>query len=303
MVTTTPRHDQTAASGSIQCVICDRHNSEFDNLCSRCMAPAELTRSVQRRGAPARFMAVLGESAAGKTVYLGMLLDILSKGYKNLRGFPNGTFSVTVQQQTMTALQDRLFPEKTASEADQWRWVHCEVTTEERRNEFLDIITPDFAGEAIALEVETPGTYPTIRAVVRKACSLLVLVDSQRARDAGRDEDYFGLKLATYIANLNSEENEGRGQKKVPMPIAILFTKSDTCPEAEEDPARFAASNLPGLANFCERNFANHCFFATGVAGGTATVTSDHGFRLRIPLHVEPHGVIEPLEWIMRHLG
>lgn len=289
-------------AGTVQCVICDRHNSEFDNLCTRCMAPAELTRSVQRRGAPPRFLAVLGESASGKTVYLGVLLDILSKGFKNLRGFPNGAFSVTVQQQTMTALQDRLFPEKTASEADQWRWVHCEVTSEERRNEFLDVITPDFAGEAIALEVETPGTYPTIRSVVRKASSLMLLVDSQRARDCGRDEDYFGLKLATYIANLHGADANGKGRKKIDMPIVVLFTKADTCPEATDDPVKFAQSNLPGLANFCDRNFSNYSFFATGIVGGTATVTSEHGFRLRIPLHVEPHGVVEPLEWIMDRL-
>lgn len=287
-------------AGTLQCVICDRHNSEYENYCGRCMAPAELTKSVKRRGAPPRFLAVLGESAAGKTVYLGMLLDILSKGYRNLRGFPNGSFSVTVQQQTMTALQDRLFPEKTASEADQWRWVHCEVNTEEKRNEFLDVITPDFAGEAIALEVEEPGTYPTIRSVVKKAASLIVLIDSQRARDAGRDEDYFGLKLATYIAN--NQSGSGKRQKKLSLPLAILFSKADVCPDVRENPDEFARAHLPGLANYCDRHFDHFKFFATGIAGGTATVSSAHGFRLQIPLHVEPHGVVEPLEWIMKHL-
>ncbi len=289
------------SSGSLQCVICDRVNSEFDNFCGRCMAPAELTRSVLRRAAPAKFLAVLGESAAGKTVYLGMLLDILSKGCHGLRGFPNGAFSVAVQQQTMTALQDRLFPEKTASEADHWRWVHCEVSAESKANQFLDIVTPDFAGEAIALEVEQPGTYPTIRSVVRKSSPLLVLIDSQRARDAGREEDYFGLKLASYIAAVHSQQNKKRG-KKLQIPIVILFTKSDVCPEARENPTKFAAANLPGLANYCERHFANHAFFSAGIVGSTATVLSDHGFRMQIPLHIEPQGVIEPLNWIMKQL-
>jgi len=288
-------------SGSQQCVICDRVNSEFENICGRCMAPAELTRSVQRRGAPARFVAVLGESAAGKTVYLGMLLDILSKGCRGLRGFPNGSFSVAVQQSTMTALQDRLFPEKTASEADNWRWVHCEVSRDGKSNQYLDVITPDFAGEAIALEVEQPGTYPTIRAMVKKAASLLVLIDSQRARDAGREEDYFALKLGSYISTVNNSARGKRG-RKVDIPVVILFSKDDTCPEARENPAQFAAAHLPGLANFCDRHFSKYAFFSSGVVGSSATVTSDHGFRMQIPMHIEPHGIVEPLEWIMKHL-
>lgn len=287
--------------GTLQCVICDRCNPEYDKICGRCMAPAELTRSVRQRGTSPRFLGVLGESASGKTVYLGMLLDMLSKGHNGLRGFPNGSFSVTVQQQTVTALQDRLFPEKTASEADQWRWVHCEITAEKKRNDYLDLVTPDFAGEAIALEVEQPGTYPTIRAVVRKAASLMVLIDSLRVRDEGREEDYFALKLATYIAHLQNKSSS-RWRRKLALPLAILFTKADACPEARDNPGAFARANLPSLANYCQRHFAHYNFFATGVVGGTATVTSEHGFRLQIPLHVEPHGVVEPLEWILQHL-
>jgi len=301
MIAANTKSEHEKGSGAVQCVICDRYNSEYDAICGRCMAPAELTRSVKRRGAPPRLLTVLGESAAGKTVYLGMLLDMLSRGCKKLRGFPNGSFSVTVQQQTMTALRDRLFPEKTVSEADQWRWVHCEVNTEEKRNDFVDVVTPDFAGEAIALEVEQPGTYPTIRAVVRKASSLMVLIDSQRARDEGREEDYFGLKLASYIANLR-EKSSGKWRKKLPTPVAILFTKADACPDVRDNAAQFAEANLPGLTNFCHRHFAHYAFFATSVVGGTATVTSEHGFHLQIPLHVEPQGVVEPLEWIMQRL-
>ncbi|MFQ5730755.1 MAG: hypothetical protein ACE5KM_02250 [Planctomycetaceae bacterium] len=298
MVAANPQTQTTA--GSVQCAICDRVNSEFENFCGRCMAPAELTRSILRRGAPAKFLAVLGESAAGKTVYLGMLLDMLSKGCRGLRGFPNGAFSVSVQQETMTALQDRLFPEKTASEADNWKWVHCEVTADGKSNAFLDLVTPDFAGEAIALEVETPGTYPTIRSMVKKASSLLVLIDSQRARDAGRDEDYFALKLASYIASAKS--NSTKQGQKIELPVVILFTKSDTCPEARDNPAEFAKANLPGLANYCERHFGTYAFFSSGIVGSTATIVSDHGFRMQIPLHVEPNGVVEPLEWIMKHV-
>ena len=299
MVTANPK--PATDSDAVLCVICDRVIMDYDSFCSRCMAPSELTHSVIRRGVPARFVAVLGKSDAGKTVYLGMLLDMLSKGHRGLRGFPNGSFSVAVQQQTMTALQDRLFPEKTASEADNWNWVHCEVKKEGRSSQYLDIITPDFAGEAIALEVEQPGSYPTIRAMVRKAAALLVLIDSQRTRDEGREEDYFGLKLASYISNVNAGV-KGKREKKLGIPVVILFTKADTCPEAHANPAQFAAANLPGLTNYCERHFEKYAFFSSGIVGSTATVISNQGFRMQIPLHIEPRGVIEPLEWIMKHL-
>ncbi|GAB4154516.1 MAG: hypothetical protein Tsb009_31160 [Planctomycetaceae bacterium] len=256
---------------------------------------------MESRGEPANFISVLGASGAGKTVFLGFLLDILTKGTRGLKGLPNGAFSVGVQQQTITALQHRRFPEKTPSESDSWQWVHCEVTHEKRPKDFFDIVTPDFAGEAIAMEVERPKTYPTIRTVARQSKGLLILFDSQRVRDAGRDEDFFAMKLASYLASLQGKNGSPRW-RKLKTPVAIVFTKADSCPEAVENPAEFAAANMPGLVQACERSFGNHRFFASGVVGSSVTVTDEFGCRVLVPLHIEPHGIIEPLEWIMQML-
>jgi hypothetical protein len=99
----------------LTCAICATRNPVKEACCEHCMAPLELSRSIAARGAPPRFLSVLGASGAGKTVYLGMLLDILSKGYRGLHGFANGPFSVAVQQETIAALQSQRFPELPAA--------------------------------------------------------------------------------------------------------------------------------------------------------------------------------------------
>lgn len=289
-------------SGSkVSCVCCGTKNDDHGGYCSNCMAPVELSRTVISRGTPAQFLTVLGASAAGKTVYLGMLLDILSQGARGLRGLPNGAFSVNVQQQTISALQNRRFPEKTPNEADNWRWVHCEITRERRKKRPVDLITPDFAGEAIAVELEHHGTFETIRTAVSRSHAMMLLIDSQRVRDQGRDEDYFAMKLASYISNLHAPSS-WRLRKQLALPIAVILTKSDSCPEALADPTAFAQAHLPGFVNYCNRNFRRYRFFAAGVVGSSATVMNSRGQRLRIPLHVQPQGVIEPLEWVIKQL-
>ena len=194
MVVKTP--ESNAPVSKVSCACCGEETVNRGGYCGFCYVPLEVSRSVESRGEPAKFISVLGASGAGKTVYLGFLLDILTKGTRDLRGLPNGAFSVAVQQQTITALQHRRFPEKTPSESDSWQWVHCEITQKKKPKEFFDLVTPDFAGEAIAMEIERPKSYPTIRTVARKSEALLILFDSQRVRDAGRDEDFFGMKLA-----------------------------------------------------------------------------------------------------------
>ena len=147
------------------------------------------------------FVSVLGPSNAGKTVYLGLLLDILSKGSEEFRGTATSAFSVDLLEQVVTALERRSFPEKTPSEADAWKWLHCQISIAEKKStRNVDLISPDFAGEAIAMEVNQAGIFPAIQHVVRKSSGLMILCDSMRVRDAGSGEDLFAMKLASYIA-------------------------------------------------------------------------------------------------------
>ena len=211
----------------------------------------------------------------------------------------SGTVSAAIQADTMAALEGRRFPEKTASEADGWQWVHCEVHPQKQRKDYMDIVTPDFAGEAVAMEVEQPGTYPAIQCVVAQSRGLLVLCDSMRGSEAPLNEDIFAMKLASYVYSLHDRDGKGKQRHKAKLPIAIVLTKCDQCPEAWQNPGKFAESNLPRLSQFCEHSFEHYRFFAASVVSGTATMLDGYGLRRQVPLHVEPRGVIEPLEWIM----
>jgi len=293
--------DRLAQIGSLRCIICGSDNTAEGPRCFQCLSPLALSRSVATRGTSSKFLTVLGASGAGKTVYLGMLLDILSKGSQNLRGIPNGSFSVSVQQETVLAFQAQRFPQKTASEADRWNWIHCELLDAANPKACIDLVTPDLAGEAISLEVEQAGTFNTIQSVARRSSGFLVLIDSLHARDGGREEDLCAMKLFSYVCNLHGNAATGR-RASVKLPFAIVLTKCDLCPEVEENPTKFANDNLPGLSLLCERNLQQYKFFATGIVGASATIMDDRGFRMRIPLHIEPRGVVEPIRWIMKQM-
>ncbi len=298
---TTATKTPPARSKDIACACCERSFSQQNLYCPTCHAPAEVSSVVRERGTPPRFLTLLGPSGAGKTVYLGMLLDMLAQGTCSLRGLPNGPFSLAVQQETIRALEKQRFPEKTPSEADQWRWVHCEVAPAKRPKRIVDIVTPDLAGEAIALELERENTFPVIRSVIGKSGGLLVLFDSAQAREDGRTEDIFAMKLVSYLANTFRAEGP-LSWRKSRIPIAIIYTKADSCPEAMEDPHGFAKATMPGLVQGCERHFGKYQFFASGVVGSYALGVDGYGRRQHMPLHVEPRGIIEPLEWLMEQI-
>ena len=286
---------------SLLCVTCGNRVVDCGTgACSMCHTPLEVSRSVAKRKRPCRFVTVIGASGAGKTVYLGMLLDMLSQGHTELRCIPNGAFSVSVQQQTISALQQRRFPEKTAAESDQWNWVHCEAYHAKKPKQAIDIVTPDLAGESIALEMNQPGTYPSIKHALRNSNGIVMLFDSTSVRDNGRSEDMFGMKLVSYVASLQADKANRRG--KITTPVAITFTKSDCCREASDAPEQFAHANMSGLVQSCKSRLLNHQFFAASVVGSTTSILDEHGARVQIPLHVEPHGVIAPFRWIMQNI-
>ena len=285
----------------IFCVTCGTQLVDSGQGCPRCHTPIKVSKSVARQGNVGKLVSVLGASGAGKTVYLGMLLDMRSKGYDGIRGLPNGGFSLEIQDQTIKALEHRRFPQKTPSEPDKWKWIHCEAFDERKPKRRVEIITPDVAGEVLAMELEQTNSSSSIRSLMLNSDSMIVLLDSQRIRDDGRSEDMFAVKLITYVASLNtSSKNERR--KKVRLPIAFVLTKADMCPDAEHDVRTFAKANLPGLFQFCEQRLQSYEFFSASVVGSTAQAKDRYGSRLQVPLHIQPRGIVEPLEWIISRL-
>jgi hypothetical protein len=244
-----------------------------------------------------QMIATIGSSGAGKTVYLGILMDMLSRRPDRMQLLARGAFSVSLQQLTVSALARCEFPYKTPSEPDRWNWVHCQVKSRKRK-QHIELIMPDMAGEALLEEIEHPRTYPVIHSFLSKCAGAIVLVDARDLKSGTGDQDYFVMKLLTYLAELHEDKNQGWGKR----PLAIIMSKADECEACFDDPEGYAKKHAQGLWKQTQERFSVRQFFATGVAGTCAYREIARGGRVRIPLRVEPRGIVEPFEWTVNQL-
>jgi hypothetical protein len=241
---------------------------------------------------------VLGPSGVGKTVYLGMLLDLLARGVGGLRGVAQSPFSLTLHRKLILALERQRFPEKTPVESDRWHWVHCEVYAGKSKS-LYDIVTPDVAGEAVMVELENPGSDKTIRALIGRCAGLVVLIDVIDVIAEGQGQELFAMQLVSYLDTLKPRKRN----RKIDVPVAIVFTKTDLCDEWIRDPDAFARANVSELYGQCQTRLERFRFYFSGVAGSTGRLIDRNGQEMLIPLRIEPRGVIEPFAWMVKELG
>ncbi len=283
--------------GYLPCPLCG--TQVYGNQsCNTCYLPAKVIESIRARPQPPRFVGVFGPSGVGKTVYLGMLLDLLARGAGGLRGVAQSPFTLTLHRNLIQALERQRFPGKTPVESDRWQWVHCEVQTGKSKN-FYDIVTPDVAGEAVVAELENPGTDKTIGALIGQCAGLVVLVDVIDVIAAGQGQELFAMQLVSYLDTLKPRKRN----RKIDVPVAIVFTKTDLCDEWFRDPEAFARANVPELYGQCQARLERFRFYFSGVAGSTGRLVDRRGQEMLIPLRIEPRGVIEPFAWMVKELG
>jgi hypothetical protein len=281
----------------VPCYICGEGNPFDGELCRHCYAPMALAHQAQSQKVAPQLLATLGPSGVGKTVYLGMLIDMLSRQPGCMQILTRGGFSVNIQQATIESLSRGEFPVKTPNEPDRWNWVHCQVGTGKRRRP-VELIVPDMAGESILEEIEHPFTYQVVRAFLSRCTGLLVLVDPTRLHAGYHEQDFFTMKLLNYLMELDSDPKHGWPTR----PVAFVFSKADQCEECFTDPAGFARTHTPGLWRHCQERFRRHKFFAAGVAGATAWRDTRDG-RQRVPLRVEPRGIVESFQWLVQEIS
>jgi hypothetical protein len=282
---------------NLNCPLCGGHLFEGDP-CGTCHAPALVIESIIYRERAPRFVGVLGPSGVGKTVYLGMLLDMLSRGTGGLHGTAKGPFSLALHRNTILSLERQRFPEKTPNEADRWDWVHCEFTAG-RKGQVYDVVTPDVAGEAVMTELEHPKSSPTIRALISRCAGLVVLVDIVQVVGDGQGQELFAMQLISYLDTLRPVRRRG----KVEVPVAIVFTKADLLEGAIRDPEAFARANASGLWRLCDSRLKSFRFYCSGVAGSTGKLVDRDGFETLVPLRIEPRGIVEPFAWLLPQLN
>lgn len=245
---------------------------------------------------------VIGDSNVGKTVYLGVLLDMLSKCVDDYEAVPKGAYSVNLQHTVISYLSARHFPPKTAMEVDDWHWAYYQVSKktrkQRRRPQIYDLVMPDMAGEALAAEIASPETFAIIRSLLEKSSGAVLLVDAALAAAGSPQPDFFALKLASYLDGVMAT----RRGNKLPTPIAVVLSKADYCPEAFDDPRNFAKTNLNRLWNICHSRFEHFEFFATSVVGSLGYGSDESDNVVPYPLHIAPRGILEPYHWVLSKL-
>ena len=166
-MTTLSTHTLASAT-DLPCLICEVQNQPDAIVCSNCFAPMALIHEAVAQQRDPCVVTVIGDSNVGKTVYLGMLLDMLSKRADEFDALPKGAHSVNLQHTVISYLSSRQFPPKTAMEVDQWLWAYYQVSKRQRGATIYDLVMPDMAGEAIAAEIAAPQTFTVIRNLLEK---------------------------------------------------------------------------------------------------------------------------------------
>jgi Double-GTPase 2 len=262
------------------------------------MALAHQTQSVKKRP---HLIAVIGASGAGKTVYLGLLMDMLTRHVGLLRSTARGPMSISLQQTTTTALATGWFPEKTVTTPEHWHWVHCQFNCRRRRRP-IELVIPDLSGEALAIETERAGRYPAIRALLAKCAAVVVLADAELLQAGDHSQDFVTLKLLSLMGELREEQSRSRRNRGPERrPLALLLTKADKCDGLFENPAEFAEAHAGALWSDCRARFPRHEAFGCSVTGATA-FRDNYGRRQQVPLRIEPRGIIEPFGWLMTEI-
>ena len=277
------------------CFICGAGAQLDTEFFQRCHAPLTLAYQANSKRRPS-LIAVLGAPGSGKTVYLGMLTDVLSRRHGALQVLARGAFSVTLQQNTVSALSQRRFPPGTPHNPDSWSWVHCELSGLAKRRT-VELVLPDVSGAAFMSEIEQTNCFPIIRSFLKQCSAAIVLVDTDKLASGAQEPDFSAMKTVSYLLELDGERKSGWQNR----PLAVVFSKSDRSDACCADPERYAESQAPGLWRLCQDRLRRHRFFAASVVGACAQARTAYG-TISVPLRVEPRGVSEPFRWLAEQL-
>lgn len=283
-----------------ECLICKTPNSDQAILCGNCSAPMAIVHDSTTQGRDPQIVSVIGDSNAGKTVYLGFLLDMLAQRAGEFEAVPKGAYSIDLQQNVISHMAHRIFPPKTPMEPNQWYWAYYQIYHKQNNNRCVDLIMPDMAGESLAAEIAAPKTFKVIHNLLTQSRGSILLVDAAQAANGSTHPDFFALKMLSYIDTMFATDREAR----IKTPTAIVLCKADYCPEVFNNPRGFVEANLNRLWNMCASRFENVQFFASTVVGSLGYATSEDGGGsvVPVPLHTALQGILEPFQWIIDQL-
>jgi Double-GTPase 1 len=277
------------------CIICGSGNNLDAPTCRHCHAPMALSHTRGKRRSPPKLLSVLGPPGVGKTTYLGMLLDTLSRRSTQLEILLCGAASISLQQKVITRLARCEFPEPTSVRPEDWHWIHAQVSMNQRRE--TEIAIPDIAGQWW-LENNVPTMETEIAdAILSQSSGMMLFLDARRLEAGESEPDFQAMKiLSSCHAHLAPNQ-----QARLKQPVAIVFTKTEHCVNAQANPAEFARFRAPGLYKLAKQFLPRHAFFSTSLVSTEAIQFTRNGSQF-VPLRIEPLRIPEPFLWLLRHV-
>lgn len=294
----------------IECYLCGRDNMFDADACRHCHAPMSLARGMAETKQPVApsIVTAIGADGSGKTVLLGMLLDILSRQRERTDVTTCNASSVALQQEALAALARGEFPDPTSPEAEHWKWAHCRLRRRSKKQP-AEIFFVDVSGKSLLYELEHRGSQPMIDGLFEKSQCFLLAIDAMRVNEGDKDEEFYAMQMLRRIIERRERsqhtERRANGRRKgadvVAPNVAVVMTKVDQCEACFDNPHEYAKGQLANLAQLLEDGFPKHAFFGVSVVGAQAIRMTSEGRRRFAPLRVEPRGVMEPFRWIVRN--
>ena len=297
------------------CYICG-HDNLFDaERCRTCFSPLAMARSlsVNRQDpklAP-QLIATFGPHNCGKTVFLGMLLDVLSRQREQMEFSTCDSASVALQQETVATLARGEFPMTTDEDPENWRWAHCRLRRRSLR-EPLEVFLVDGSGKSLLRELESPGFYPLLRGLFTKSQAVIICADVGEIYRGEKDQEFFAMRVINHLIEAREREEYAKpsagkrtrrkssDNRPAPMPpVAIVLTKADEHDHVYEDPRSFAQHQMPSLWDLIQSLESEVELFPVSAVAKTAVRRNSSGTPCMVPLRIEPRNIIEPFRWLL----
>lgn len=106
------------------------------------------------------------------------------------------------------------------------------------------------------------------------------------------------MKVLSFLCELHNHSP----QRKLDIPVSVVFTKADQCEAAFTDSLKFAQKHTSGLYQLCQQRLTRFQFFAAGVVGACGFTYSRSG-KQTVPLRIEPRGIVEPFRWLVKEVA
>ena len=322
--------------GAVCCIVCDWDNTRGTDVCRRCQAPLGMAVEADRLGQRPRPLVALGGDGAGTTTWLGMAIELLTRGVGHHRLELRGASSLRLSQETSESLSRNRFPEPSPRDPEEWRWVQAQFFGGRDRLG-PSWILPDVPGLSVMEALERPETLPVLPALMARAAGIFLCLNGAELARGNRRSERTAMRLISSFADAAScsperdtrpvaivmthfsiqdafpaqavldagdrqQSPERRSVNRRQRPRGNMFSwngRSDRRknPDPNTTPKTALSTLAPALVQMLGKRKGPWNAFPVEVVPVTMTVRGLSG-TTNLPLRVEPSGVVAPMIWL-----